>query len=97
MLGTTVWKYSLETRDVQDVEMPKNANIIHCAEQNNVICLWAEVEPDAPKITKTFYIVGTGWDHRPECLLRHVGSVVESHRPLVWHIYEKVVQTIPYY
>jgi len=90
MKSETIWKFPLELHEEQKIEMPKGANIIHCAEQHDRICLWAEVDPKASKVYQTFYVLGTGWDHRPKSAITHVGSVVMSKSPFVWHVYGKV-------
>ena len=80
----TVWKFTLELVDYQVVAMPDGARIIHCADQMGALCIWAEVDTDAPMVSRTVAVVGTG--HR---LVggHHVGSVMQREGLLVWHIY----------
>lgn len=64
----TIWKTVLRPTDVQDVELPKGAQIICAREQLDDICIWYRCDPEAPKELRRFAIHGTG--HR----CRHGGS-----------------------
>jgi len=53
-------------------------------QQPREICLWAEVPDGFPVETRTFRVIGTGWDV-PD-LGTYLGTVFDG--PLVWHVYE---------
>lgn len=67
------------------IEIPKNAEIVHVEEQDGVLCMWAIVNPDAPKETRTFCIRGTG--HPIDESLKYVKTWQAP--PFVWHLFEQ--------
>jgi|SRR5688572_7297541 len=83
---TQVWKYTLGTHAV--VEMPAGAELLHVAWQHRAIQVWARVEPEAPKETRQFHVVGTGRD-LPEGAGRYVGSAVTETGTYVFHVFEQ--------
>jgi len=86
MENRTVWKFPLRVSDVQPVTMPAGARILHVAEQFGDLCLWALVDPDAPKETRVIAICGTG--HPAPDDGRHIGSVMLHGSALVFHVFE---------
>ena len=54
------------------------------------MCLWAEVEAEAPKESRVFYLFGTG---QPICEDRapraYVGTVHLDRLGLVFHVFER--------
>lgn len=84
-----VYKYVLEFSSAQILELPRCAQIIHCAFQDEPICLWALVDPsEQQKIERTFYIVGTGQVLPDNEVLKHIATLTRG--GFVWHIFEKV-------
>lgn len=80
-----IFKYELPVEDNVTVSMPKDARIISAQSQRGAVTIWAEVEPDAPRVNRRFRVVGTG--HRFDGTgLRHVGTVQAG--LFVWHVYE---------
>lgn len=45
----TVWKYQLSVEDLQWLELPRGANILSVGAQNEVPCLWCQVDTEAAK------------------------------------------------
>lgn len=86
----TIYKYQLEITDFQDISMPECSHIIHVAEQDGKLCLWALVDNEVNSMKRRIQIVGTGnpmpYDAR---VVRHIGSVIMS--PFVWHVFESTV------
>lgn len=56
----SIWKFPLEVVDSQDIELPLHAQPLAVQMQGDKPCLWAIVETNAPKVTRTIYIYGTG-------------------------------------
>ncbi len=91
----TVWKFPIPTQDgIIDILMPKNAEILHVADQYGQICLWALVDSDAEKVIRKFRIYGTG---HPLVVNAHtgyntydtyVGTAMQLDGKLLWHIFE---------
>ena len=82
----TVYKYQLSHSigAPQEVDLPKDAAILHVDDQAGVITLWAQVDPHAPLVTRRFAVFGTGDDLPQDAV--HRGTLLQH--PYVWHIYE---------
>ena len=91
MTTRTIWKFWLPLREEQVIPMPADAVVRHIGVQDSGLHLWVEVDPEQPKIERTFYVVGTGHplptppdDH----FLDYLGSVQPG--SFVWHVYEPI-------
>lgn len=94
----TIWKYELRVTDVQKVEMPSGAQLLHVAGQEVseyrpgmawhevVPMLWAKVDPDAPMTQRLIGIVGTGNPAPDDDEGVYVGTAICG--ALVWHVYD---------
>lgn len=85
---STIWKFELsETGVYSYLEMPKKARILAVQNDNKTgkPCLWAIVNPKAPREDRIFVILGTG---SPMGEGRHdyVGTIQGG--PFVWHVFE---------
>ncbi len=87
-----VYKYAIPRTADSWVEMPEGAKILCVDEQDDLIVIWALVDPKAQKEKRHFSIVGTGWDTRDG--LVYIGTVF-SRNPatgfpngFVWHVFE---------
>jgi hypothetical protein len=82
----TIWKYTVSGA-VTEVLMPADAQILSIQMQEARICMWALVDPERPKVSRTFRTRGTGWViGSDETLGTHLGTVIDG--PFVWHIFE---------
>lgn len=86
----TIFKYTLETHDEQDVTLPVGSEILTVKEQYGDICLWALVDPgEAKKEDRRIRILGTGHSFEDDFeRTRYLGTVLMSGGSLVWHIFE---------
>lgn len=82
----TVHKYPLNLVDQQQITTHNGVEFLSVQEQNGVLCLWAAVNPGNPEKTVKVHIVGTG-NPMPFGVVRFVGTVQETARPLVWHVF----------
>lgn len=57
---STVWKYEFAIEDTQRVAMPRGAELLCVQVQDRSVCLWARVDPSAPREMRIISIVGTG-------------------------------------
>ena len=89
----TVWKYEM-AGSYRDFEMPVGAEIIHVDQQVKFVnakesflvpCMWAIVDPDAPREVREFFLAGTGIE-LPEHELKYLGTVKDG--AFVWHVFE---------
>jgi hypothetical protein len=86
-----IYKYKLETTDVQQIEMPQGAQVLCVQTQDEIPCIWAIVDPNAALKSRTFEIYGTGhdfpkneWPDRR----RYVGTYQLRKGALVFHCFE---------
>ena len=79
----TIWKFPLDK--VGPTEMREGAKIVHAGTQDGILCLWAEIDPSRPVVTRRFIVVGTG-HALPEAYCEHLLTWQEP--PFVWHLYE---------
>ena len=85
----TVYKFTLEFTDVQDIKMQKGAKILSVGVQRGIVCIWALVEPNAQKENRRFAIVGTGCEMTlNQYFGKFIGTVLTEGDALVWHIFE---------
>ena len=83
-----IYKYPLQLTKIQEIEMPRGAQVIHVGVQANTICLWAIVDTACPVERRSFAILATGHlNFNPE-IMRHLGSVIMNEGALVWHVFE---------
>ncbi len=83
----SIWKYPLEVSDVQTLVMPSSAEILAVQVQNGKPCLWARVDPDAPKTDRTIITHGTGHAVSEETG-EYIGTYQLEEGQLVFHAFE---------
>lgn len=70
------------------IKMPRGAIMRHVHEQNDTICLWAEVDLDErEREERRFFLHGTGEDLRPEART-FLGTAILRAGRFVVHVYE---------
>jgi hypothetical protein len=80
----TIHKYIVTGRS--DTPMPIGAKILHVDMQGRDFWIWAEVNTDVRMETRTFEVVGTGWELDENMF--YVGTCFDN--DFVWHIMEIV-------
>lgn len=86
-MNRSVWKFPVAIGDTVTVLMPEHAIPLAVAEQNTILCMWAEVDVDAPLRPREFHIRGTGHPLRGN-EGKYIGTVVMWNN-LVWHVYDE--------
>jgi hypothetical protein len=82
----TIWKFKPQPQqDYFKVNLPKNASILHVAEQHGGLAFWAMVDPEAEKEDAVFRIYGTGWEIADDC--EYVGTFMQHGGAFVWHLF----------
>jgi hypothetical protein len=88
----TVWKFELRITDVQEVRMPRGAELLCVGTQagtDGVVMLWARVGIDAarsqPLAVRRIRIAGTG---HPDATGDYVGTVQLHGGALVFHVFD---------
>lgn len=79
----------LEITDEQNLMMPEGAEILTAQIAGGAsLCLWALVNPDAPKQRRVIEILGTG-NPAPDVERRYISTVQMAGGALIWHIFER--------
>jgi len=81
----TIHKYPVRYNEDFTLTLPKGARVVHFAEQNSSLHIWAEVTPDNPPIEHRFAVHGTG--HPIDPTETYIATCFDG--PFVWHLYEK--------
>jgi hypothetical protein len=68
-----------------EAEMPEGAQIVHFADQNGELRIWAIVDTSRPIDRRYFRVAGTGHEVSAE-YDAHWGTCQQG--PFVWHLFE---------
>lgn len=79
-----IWKYPFQIEDRFEIEMPEGAQVLTAQMQGSTPCLWALVNPEAPKTIRKFFVYGTGHEIGEEGIA-YIGSVQSN--GFVWHVF----------
>lgn len=83
-MDVLIWKFIVAPTQTH-MEMPKGARLIHAGEQFQQVCVWAECDPDAPKVLRKVMAIPTGGRANG---LTYVGSAILAGGALVFHVYD---------
>lgn len=84
-----VYKYQLNRSLESILELPKGAEVLKVDVQNESICLWALVDPNAQTETRTFEVFGTG-HQMDECKRRFINTFFVHGGQYVFHAFERL-------
>ncbi len=85
-----IYKYLMEITDKPTIELPRGAKLLHIAEQNSALCLWALVDTVAKIVPVSFRVVGTGHEFNDtEDFPVFVGTALMMRGSLVFHVFTK--------
>lgn len=82
----TIWKFPIPIEDKFSIAMPRDAELLFVATQNEQGCIWARVVAEHSQEERTFLIRGTGHEVNTDC--KHVGSFILRGGALVFHLFE---------
>lgn len=86
----TIWKWTFDDpATTYSLSMPKGSKILSFQTQNDVLTMWALVEPHAEKVNRLFRIYGTGHTI-PDGVIevsKYIGTAQTS-GVFVWHLFE---------
>jgi hypothetical protein len=96
----TIYKYSLEITDFQEVDMPEDAEILcvqaqpapYGAPLKEQLTMWAMVDTENAIATRRFRIFGTGNPVEHEHSIKYIGTVQMHNHKLTWHVYENYIK-----
>lgn len=81
----TIWKFTLDVRDVSFVSIPGDSKILCAQTQDGAITLWADVDPEGVTGERKFYIYETGHEHK-KLIGKYIGTCQVG--KFVWHVYD---------
>lgn len=85
----TIYKYPIALDG--KVEMPIGAVVLTAREQDDNICIWAQVDTlQAAVETRTFQVFGTGNEIPTDHVMCYFGTVMFQGGALVFHVFEKM-------
>ena len=85
----TIWKFPiLEPHEYNEIEMPEGADVLTVQMQGKTMCLWAIVDPEAPKVPRMFNVCGTGNSMLEHVQRRYIGTIQMHGGQYIFHIFE---------
>lgn len=84
----TIWKYTLDVLDTQEIRMPRGARLLCVQAQGDRAQLWAVVDPEAPEETRTFRTIETGHPFEDPGTLLYFDTYQLHGGRLVYHVFE---------
>jgi hypothetical protein len=84
----TIWKFAFKITDQVNFHMPAGAEILTVQMQIGEPCLWALVDPEAERETRTIFIRGTG--HPADRLGRYISTFQVDGGALIFHAFEQM-------
>ena len=82
-----VYKYMIVVDDINDVLIPKGAQILTVQTQNGTPFIWALVDTEAATTHRYLRLVGTGFP-LPD-LGKYVGTFQQYNGSLVYHLFDQ--------
>jgi hypothetical protein len=83
----TIWKFPIATVDQQSLPIPAGAEMLCVQVQHGEPCIWALVNPDAPKRRRAVRVVGTGHPCDDVNAQNYVGTYQLHDGRLVFHVF----------
>lgn len=88
----TIFKYKLGVTDHQEVEFPKNSELLSAQAQGEDIFIWAmfDLEDEDRMEKRKIRVIGTGHAIPENERLRHIGTTQMYDGKLIWHVFEVI-------
>ena len=92
-MANVIYKYGVPLADNSLVAMPDGADILGVGiQEGDRIVVWASVDPDAPAVSRTFFVRGTGHEI-PSVDAQYLGTVRQigggfGHPVFYWHVFD---------
>lgn len=89
----SIYKYLVTVGGGDDVMLPAGAKLLTVSAAQvpppvaDMFHLWAEVDPEAPLVSRPLSIYGTG-NALPDEPGRYLGTAFCAYGALVWHVYD---------
>lgn len=93
-MSSTVWKYKLEAKTTQEIEMPWGARILKLAVMGTTPCLWVMVDPSVSQMkSHAIEMHQTGEEIKEPEQLQFIGSIAAENadgKAEVIHCFERL-------
>lgn len=86
----TIWKAALRPTNIQEIEVPVGAEILHATNQHNQACVWFRCDPSQPVEKRKIAICGTGHSAPEPSNSRYLGTAMLERGAIVLHIFEQI-------
>ena len=88
-MGRKIYKYEIGP-DITELQLPKGAQLLHGALQNDSMFVWALVDPsEVEKELRTVLFTGTGHPV-PDGTWRYMNTLLVQNGAFVFHVFERV-------
>lgn len=87
-MAVMIYKAVLTATEVQDIEVPEDAELLTAAAQNEQLCIWFKCDPTKPPSKRRIAVCGTGHP-APEEGVRYIGTGFLMGGQLVLHVFER--------
>lgn len=87
-MGLTIWKQVLALESVQDVMLPRGAEILCANEQHGKICIWFRCDTSLEKEPRPIAVVATGHTGAAGVDGRYLGTAAIASGQFIFHIFE---------
>lgn len=87
---TTIYKFPLLVTDTQVIEITGEPKFLNIDVQHDIPCIWAEVDPNAPKVKITILTYGTGHPINVPSEERNFIGTYLYRNDLVFHVFRKI-------
>ena len=93
MEKNVIWKYEIEIRDDQVIDIPAHGEILHLGVQltlqKEIPCIWVKVNPYNKGVKRHFIVYGTGHsiDEDEDTVLSYIGTF-QLTNGFVGHLFE---------
>ena len=93
----TIYKYPLELKDKQTIEMPIGSQILCVQTQFDKPCIWAMVNPNLPPVGVKIEIYGTGGSitNPYPSYLKYIGTFQIYRGHEVYHVFLNELVSVP--
>lgn len=88
-MKAVIYKWQIETTDIQDVTVPKGTKILTVQTQKHTPCIWGLVPQDSTEGEDiTLRVIGTGHPIENADELEYIGTYQIHDGQLVFHVFK---------
>ena len=84
----TIWKFTLQTNGVQEIELTKGAEILTVQVQNKKPQIWVLLDTSKIKVFRKILIIGTGHPISKEKTDKYIGTYQLINGIFINHVFD---------